>query len=421
VEQFERIRRDVRDEGLSIRALTIKHKVHRREVRQALADATPPPRKTPVRVAPVLGPHVATVRGWLTEDLDARRKQRHTARRVWQRLIEEEGVSVAESSVRSGPTPSQRRCTMIRDMAPPPATLVVREEERLGTARGSRLYAEVRRGVLPGHVDRLVSGLVDSARQPEDRRPRSITARPACGARPLTPNRTRCHRRLVMDSTVQEITDVTVDVLDRVEGPQLPAGAVFSVLCPRLDSPGAVLQRTAWRSGETAIRAHGLGSADVGLLIAATHALRQTHPLMFANAAGDLTPATAQTAAGGWLSWRPSPARSSLVGLRGWDQMVSLPLRGGPTEVVAFTFSRAGRDYDQHELAVVASVQPLLRALDRRARLITRWREEQGGTGAESRAREAGLTGRELSVLLGLAEGLTAVPSPTGWTARSGA
>jgi len=100
VEQFERIRRDHRDGGLSIRALAARHGVHRRTVRQALADAVPPPRKVPQRVAPVLGPHAETVRGWLTEDLDAPRKQRHTARRVWQRLVEEEGAVVAESSVR---------------------------------------------------------------------------------------------------------------------------------------------------------------------------------------------------------------------------------------------------------------------------------------------------------------------------------
>ena len=100
MEQFERIRRDARDEGLSIRALADKHRVHRRTVRAALADAIPPARKPPVRQAPVLGPHVATIRGWLTADLDASRKQRHTARRVWQRLMEEEGVVVAESSVR---------------------------------------------------------------------------------------------------------------------------------------------------------------------------------------------------------------------------------------------------------------------------------------------------------------------------------
>ena len=61
VEQFENIRRDHRDEEMSIRALAVKHKVHRRTVRQALADATPPARKAPDRVAPVLGPHVATV------------------------------------------------------------------------------------------------------------------------------------------------------------------------------------------------------------------------------------------------------------------------------------------------------------------------------------------------------------------------
>jgi transposase len=101
VEQFERIRRDSRDEELSVRALADRHKVHRRTVRAAPADAVPPVRKPPARVAPVLGPHVATVRRWLVEDLAAPRKQRHTARRVWQRLLEEEGAVVAESSVRN--------------------------------------------------------------------------------------------------------------------------------------------------------------------------------------------------------------------------------------------------------------------------------------------------------------------------------
>ena len=101
MEQFERIRRDHRDEGLSVRALAVRHRVHRRTVRQALADAVPPAPKAPVRVSPALGPHEATVRGWLVADLDAPRKQRHTARRVWQRLIEEEGAQVAESSVRA--------------------------------------------------------------------------------------------------------------------------------------------------------------------------------------------------------------------------------------------------------------------------------------------------------------------------------
>jgi len=86
---------------MSIRALADKHQVHRRTVRAALADAVPPTRKPPARSAPVLGPYVATIRGWLVADLSAPRKQRHTARRVWQRLLEEEGAVVAESSVRN--------------------------------------------------------------------------------------------------------------------------------------------------------------------------------------------------------------------------------------------------------------------------------------------------------------------------------
>jgi transposase len=84
-----------------VRALSRRFKVHRRTVRQALSCAVPPARRTPDRVAPVLGSHVDTVRRWLIEDQDVPRKQRHTARRVWQRLLDEEGADVAESSVRA--------------------------------------------------------------------------------------------------------------------------------------------------------------------------------------------------------------------------------------------------------------------------------------------------------------------------------
>ncbi len=213
-----------------------------------------------------------------------------------------------------------------------------------------------------------------------------------------------------MGSTVQEITDFAVDVLDRMDGPRLPAEAVFAFLCPRLDSPGAVLQRTTWRTGRTDIRPYGFASAEVPLLIGATHAMRFEHPLMVANAAGDLTPATAQTAAGGWKSWHRSPARAFLADLRGWDQMISIPLRGGPTEVCAFAFARSGRDYDDRDLALAAAVQPLLRAMDRHARAMGRWLPDDVGRpgAAEAGARDAGLTGREVSVLMCLAEGLTA-------------
>jgi transposase len=93
VELFEAIRRDDRVEQLSVRALSDKYGVHRRTVRQALENAVPPERKTPVRVAPKLEPAKGLIDAMLTEDLTAPRKQRHTARRILARLVDEHGFT----------------------------------------------------------------------------------------------------------------------------------------------------------------------------------------------------------------------------------------------------------------------------------------------------------------------------------------
>jgi transposase len=100
VELFEQIRRDWRAGEVSIRDLAVRHRVHRRTVRQALASAVPPPRKTyPRRPRPAIDPYAAIIDGWLLADREVPRKQRHTARRVWQRLVAEHGASVAEVTV----------------------------------------------------------------------------------------------------------------------------------------------------------------------------------------------------------------------------------------------------------------------------------------------------------------------------------
>ena len=101
VELFAAIRRDSRVEGLSIRELADRHHVHRRTVRQALTSALPPARKTPVRVSRRLEEHKPVIDEWLKADLDAPRKQRHTARRVLARLVDEQAAEgVSYSTVR---------------------------------------------------------------------------------------------------------------------------------------------------------------------------------------------------------------------------------------------------------------------------------------------------------------------------------
>ena len=101
VELFEQIRRDHDREELSIHELARRHRVHRRTVRQALDSPLPPPRKKPEgRSSPVLGPYHGLIDEWLEGDRTAPPKQRHTAKRIWERLITEKGAKVAQRTVR---------------------------------------------------------------------------------------------------------------------------------------------------------------------------------------------------------------------------------------------------------------------------------------------------------------------------------
>ena len=111
VELFELRRAHRLDVTLSIRELARRFGTHRRTVREALASAIPASRKPVVREAPVLEVWKPIIDAWLDVDLAAPRKQRHTARRVWQRLVDEHHAVVGGGSHTSTPEPTPSSST----------------------------------------------------------------------------------------------------------------------------------------------------------------------------------------------------------------------------------------------------------------------------------------------------------------------
>jgi len=92
VDLYAAIRRDARA-GLSNRALQHKHGVGYRTVVAALGSAWPQPRKALPKRSSRLDGYVDVIDGWLRADLDAPRKQRHTAKRIFDRLLDEHDAS----------------------------------------------------------------------------------------------------------------------------------------------------------------------------------------------------------------------------------------------------------------------------------------------------------------------------------------
>lgn len=86
VELYAVIRADTRT-GMSLRAIQRKHGVGYLTASQALKSAWPAARKPLPPRASRLDPYKAIVDGWLREDLNAPRKQRHTGKRIFDRLL----------------------------------------------------------------------------------------------------------------------------------------------------------------------------------------------------------------------------------------------------------------------------------------------------------------------------------------------
>ena len=89
-------------DGWSIRETARRTGWSRQAIRKALAAPAAAPRyeRRSPRAAPVMDPYLPFVRQWLTNDESAPRKQRHTARRVYDRLVAEHGFCGSEVTVR---------------------------------------------------------------------------------------------------------------------------------------------------------------------------------------------------------------------------------------------------------------------------------------------------------------------------------
>ena len=100
MELFERIRRAYEFEKKSIRAIARQYGVHRRMVRQAIANAIPPDRKTPQRSQPQMDEVKEFIKQILEKDKKEPRKQHHTAHRIFVRIGKEmSGIKVSERTV----------------------------------------------------------------------------------------------------------------------------------------------------------------------------------------------------------------------------------------------------------------------------------------------------------------------------------
>lgn len=97
----EYIRKQHFREGWSIRKIARQTGICRKTVRRMLRDSEIPAyRLKAPRPRPVTGPYLEIIRTWLREDRNAPGKQRHTAKRVYDRLVAEHGFSGSESNIR---------------------------------------------------------------------------------------------------------------------------------------------------------------------------------------------------------------------------------------------------------------------------------------------------------------------------------
>jgi transposase len=112
VEHKEIIRREYFIKRKSVRQIAREFKYSRKTVRNAIMDPGIPvyTRKKPA-AKPLMGPYLPIIKQWLEEDRSRPVKQRHTAKRIYDRLKEEYGFPGGERTVR-------REVSLLREKIP---------------------------------------------------------------------------------------------------------------------------------------------------------------------------------------------------------------------------------------------------------------------------------------------------------------
>jgi transposase len=143
VELYARVRRAVQVEGMSEREAARQFGIARETVRKMQHYSVPPgyQRKKPVR-RPKLGPWVGVIDQILKDDESRPKKQRHTAKRIWDRLKEEHGFTggytIVKDYVREA---RQRQREMFVPLAHPPGDAQADFGEALAVVGGKQSKA----------------------------------------------------------------------------------------------------------------------------------------------------------------------------------------------------------------------------------------------------------------------------------------
>ena len=100
MDQYELIRTAYRANGESISALKRMTGHSRNTIKKAIRGEPWGYKDRQHQPFPVLGPYIEIIDGWLEGDKKQPKKQRHTARRIYNRLVDEHGYKGGESTIR---------------------------------------------------------------------------------------------------------------------------------------------------------------------------------------------------------------------------------------------------------------------------------------------------------------------------------